>query len=330
MESERGSILTSPRVSVILPTHNRPGLLDEALASLEAQHYRDWEVIVIDDASMPPVDFDTLVRRYPKLRGIRHDSPRGGASGKNSGLEVARGEILAFLDDDDLYDPAYLERSVAVLDRYPAIDVLFMGVVWFGSAAAHGERTHGESLARTFAEARPSALEPNLLLFGDGLLPALLRRVPMHFQRPVARRAAFKRIGGYSPDCLLWDCEWAWRAAMVSRCGLLHEPLYRQRVDGQGLSSRTDRRRDHLESGLEAMLRLYRDPPFPIPATTRSLLRDAASRGAADLAYYHSQRGEVSACVRAWWTSETIQPSIPRLKLPLGAMARALGVMRKP
>lgn len=326
----RGRLAGSPRVSVILPTHNRPALLSDALASLEAQRYPDWEVIVIDDASTPHVDLDELVRLHPRLRAVRHDSPHGGAASKNSGLAAAQGEILAFLDDDDLYDPVYLARSVAILDRYPAIDVLFMGVAWFGSAAAYGERTHSESLARTLAEARPTTLEPGLLLFGDNLLPALLRRVSMPFQRPVVRRAALEQIGSYRSDCLLWDCEWALRAAMVARCGLLHEPLYRQRADGQGLSSRPDRQRDHLESGLETALRLYRNPPFPISDTTRSLFRHAASRGAADLAYYHSQRGEVGACVRAWWMSERIQPSVSRLKLPLGAIARAMGIVRGP
>jgi glycosyltransferase involved in cell wall biosynthesis len=91
-----------PRVSIVLPTRDRQTLLGEALASLEWQHYPDWEVIVVDDASTPSVDFSRLVRPHPKLRGVRHGSPLGGAAGKNSGLAVARGEILAFLDDDDL------------------------------------------------------------------------------------------------------------------------------------------------------------------------------------------------------------------------------------
>ena len=311
-----------PRVSIVLPTHHRQTLLGEALASLEAQHYPDWEVIVVDDASTPPVDLSRLVRSHPKLHGVRHGSPLGGAAGKNSGLAVGRGEILAFLDDDDLYDPAYLERSVAILDRYPAIDVLFMGVAWFGRAATYGERAHSESLARTLAEARPTLLEPNLLLFGDGLLPTLLRRVPMPFQRPVVRRAALERIGLYRADCLLWDCEWALRAAMAARCALLHEPLYRQRADGQGFSSRPDRERDYLESRLEMVLQLHRNPPFPIPGTTRRLLRGAASRAAADLAYHHSQRGVVEVCARAWWRSERIRPSLSRPKLPLEAISR--------
>lgn len=318
-----------PRVSVVLPTHDRPGLLAEALESVEAQHYSDWEVIVVDDASTPPVDFQALAHRHPKLRGVRHDSPRGGAASKNSGLAAARGKIVAFLDDDDLFDPSYLERSVAVLDRHRTIDVVFMGVAWFGKAAAHGERAHANSTARTLAEARPTALEQGLLSFGDELLPALLHRVPMPFQRPVVRRTSLDRIGPYRADCLLWDCEWAIRAAMVARCGLLLEPLYRQRADGQGFSSRGDRERDHLESGLETALRLYRDPPFPVSDAVRALFRDAAGRGAASLAYYHSRRGEVSACVRAWWTSERIDPSLPRVKLPLAAIARALGVIRR-
>lgn len=314
---------TKPRVSVVLPTHNRPAFLAEALASLEAQHYADWEVVVVDDASMPAIDFDALVNQHPKLRGVRHDEVRGGAAGKNAGIAAARGEILAFLDDDDLYDPAYLGSSVSVLDRHPEIDVLFMGVAWFGKAAKYGERTHGESLARTLAAAAPTALGTGLQIFDDRLLAALLRRVPMPFQRPVVRRTALDRIGLYRADCLLWDCEWALKAAMVARCGLLGAPLYRQRADGQGLSSRPERERHHLESGLDIALRLYRNPPSLVSPATCHLLRDAASRSAADLAYYHAQRGEVGACIRAWWRSERIKPSFPRLKLPLRAFAKA-------
>lgn len=316
---------SAPRLSVVLPTHNRPVLLVEALQSIAAQRFTNMEVIVVDDASTPPVDFKALSRQYPDLRGVRHEPSRGGAAGKNAGIAVSRGELFAFLDDDDLYDPRYLERSVAILDRHPEIEVLFMGVDWFGRAWEYGERAQGESMARILAEARPVALEATLHLFGDALLPALLRRVPMPFQRPVVRRTALERIGVYRDDCLLWDCEWAFRAAMVSRCALLDEPLYRQRADGQGYSSIGSRERDHLESGLEMTLRLYRQPPFAVSAATRELLREAASRSAAYLAYYHSRRGEVGSCIRAWWTSEKIQPSLRRLRMPLAALARALG-----
>lgn len=319
---------SAPRVTVVLPTHNRPQLLAEALDSLERQTYADWEVVVVDDASSPPVDFKWLAGQHTKLRVVSHAGPRGGAAGKNSGIALGRGQLFAFLDDDDLYDARYLERAVGCLDGHPEIEVLFMGVGWFGNAAQHGERTHGASMARTLAEANPIELEPGLLLFGEQLLSALLRRVPMPFQRPVVRRSALDRIGHYRPDCLLWDCEWALRASAVSQCALLDEPLYRQRVDGQGTSSRGDRKRDHLESALEMTLRLYRKPPFPVSSTTRALLRKAASRNAAALAHYLSRSGDLAGCLRAWWTSEKLQPSASRLKLPLAAGARAMGLMR--
>ncbi len=318
-----------PVVTVALPTHNRPTLLSEALTSLEQQGLSTWEVIVVDDASTPAVDFGALTQRDPRIRGVRHETALGGAAGKNSGIAAGSGEIFAFLDDDDLYESRYLERALDVLGRHPEIEVLFMGVGWFGRAAEYGRTTHGESMARTLAEASPEEIEPNLLLFGDKLLPALLRRVPMPFQRPVVRRSALERIGVYRPDCLLWDCEWALRAAIVARCALLNEPLYLQRVDGQGSSSRGDREREHLESGLDMTLRLYRSPPFEIAAPTKALLREAASRSAGSLAYYHSRRGEVAACLQAWWVSQRIMPSARRLKLPLAAFARAAGVRRQ-
>jgi glycosyltransferase involved in cell wall biosynthesis len=300
-------------------------LLAEALASIEAQRYPDWEVIVVDDASAPAVDFRALAHSQSRVVGLRHDTSVGGAAGKNSGIKAGRGEIFAFLDDDDVYDPGYLERSISVLDRHSDIDVLFIGVAWFGKAAAHGERTHGQSMARTLEAAEGIAVEDGVVAFGEKLLPALLRRVPMPFQRPVVRRPALERIGMYRPDCLLWDCEWAIRASIVARCALLTEPLYGQRVDGQGLSSRPDRERDHLASSVDSTLRLYYNPPIKVSPMVRSMLREAASRSAADLAYYHSQRGELRDCLRAWWQSQRVEISLPRLKIPVGALARAVG-----
>ncbi|MDE2565169.1 MAG: glycosyltransferase family 2 protein, partial [Burkholderiales bacterium] len=81
----------SPRVSVILPTHDRPALLQEALASLQAQTFGDWEAVVVDDASDPPVRNDWGDAR---VRVVRHEAARGGAAAKNSGIAQARGEVV--------------------------------------------------------------------------------------------------------------------------------------------------------------------------------------------------------------------------------------------
>ena len=275
----------------------------------------------------PPLQSDcgSDPQRLQRVRVLRHESSHGGAAAKNTGAAAARGHYLAFLDDDDLYHPGYLARAVEVLDGDEDIDVLFMGVGWFGSHAAQSATTHNDSLARILSSGARRSPGCNVFTWsGHDLLSALLRSVPMPFQRPVVRRRAFERIGPYRPDCLLWDCEWALRASMAARCALLDEPLYLQRAEGQGLFSRHDRQREHIESAGKMVLELYRDLPAEVSQEVRALLRGAAGRNAEHLAFYLSGRGDLRGALRACWRAQMIEPSLVRLKLPISAMVRSV------
>lgn len=110
-----GTPKVAPVVSVIIPTHNRAQLLVRAIRSVLAQTYRRLEIVVVDDAS----DDETsdVIRRFGdgRIRYIRHDSPKGGAAARNSGIEAATGEYIAFLDDDDEWEPSKTESQLEVL-----------------------------------------------------------------------------------------------------------------------------------------------------------------------------------------------------------------------
>jgi glycosyltransferase involved in cell wall biosynthesis len=112
-----------PLFSVIIPTHGRRVFLHEALKSLQAQSIPDWEAIVVDDCSPEPVQPNISDSR---IRVIRRLSNGGPAAARNSGLEVATGKYLAFLDDDDLFVPDRLKYARAALNRAP------VGLCWFG------------------------------------------------------------------------------------------------------------------------------------------------------------------------------------------------------
>jgi glycosyltransferase involved in cell wall biosynthesis len=109
---------------------------------------------------------------------------------KALGAQAAQADFIAFLDDDDLYAPEYLERTLAVFDRYPQVEVVCMGVSFFGVNAVQGEAAYQQAMERTLCEAKRLEAEPGVILFGDTLLEALLNRVPMAFQRPVVHRKA--------------------------------------------------------------------------------------------------------------------------------------------
>jgi glycosyltransferase involved in cell wall biosynthesis len=105
-----------PRVSVIVPAFNAERYLPEALASVARQTYRDWEVVVADDAST-----DRTVElaagfgdRFNVLRALVNGGP---AAARNSAIEASHGDLLAFLDADDFWHPDYLQYQVGLYDE---------------------------------------------------------------------------------------------------------------------------------------------------------------------------------------------------------------------
>lgn len=106
----------------MIPVYNRLAFLREAVESVLAQTYRDFELILIDDGSTEQ-GVAALLAAYtvdPRVRLVRNESNQGIARVHNQSLELARGEYLAALDSDDVALPRRLERQVAFLDRHPA------------------------------------------------------------------------------------------------------------------------------------------------------------------------------------------------------------------
>jgi len=106
----------SPRVSVIIPTYNRVGVLYYALNSVLNQTMQDFEVFVIDDASTDKTPEYIASVKDPRVHYIRLPTNRFAAAARNAGMEQARGEYIAFLDSDDQWWPTKLEKQVKLMD----------------------------------------------------------------------------------------------------------------------------------------------------------------------------------------------------------------------
>lgn len=115
-----------PRVSVLLTTYNRPRMLGEAAASVFDQTCQDYELIILDDNSSDQAQLDLLrvLWAHPKARIYKDDVAPGERAAKvryavlaNIGLQLARGEYVTYLCDDDLYLPRRLEAMTARLDQ---------------------------------------------------------------------------------------------------------------------------------------------------------------------------------------------------------------------
>ena len=125
-------------VSAILPTYNRAATLARALASVFEQARVPDEVLVVDDGSTD--DTAAVVRRFEGARLVRLDRNLGAAGARNEGIRRSSGELIAFLDSDDLWLPAKLERQLAHFAAAPTTQLLCTGITVHersGRAADH-------------------------------------------------------------------------------------------------------------------------------------------------------------------------------------------------
>jgi glycosyltransferase involved in cell wall biosynthesis len=122
-----------PQVSVVVPTHNRRELLTTTLQSLVAQRDVDLEVLVVDDDSADGTVETLAARNHPSVRVLSNPGPRGVATARNLGIASARGEWVAFCDDDDLWAPSKLRHQ---LDAAVAADSRWA----FGGAVSFNQK----------------------------------------------------------------------------------------------------------------------------------------------------------------------------------------------
>lgn len=104
-----------PLVSIIVPTHDRPDFLKDALNSILAQDYPHWEAIVVNDGGADVEKLATTLDPQGRIRCLAHSTNFGQVATKNTGLRAARGEIVCYLDDDDRYLPNHLSTIVAAM-----------------------------------------------------------------------------------------------------------------------------------------------------------------------------------------------------------------------
>lgn len=157
-------------VSVVIPTYNRAGLLPRAIESVLGQTHDEFEVVVVDDGSTD--DTAAVVEGYddPRVRYVAHEENRGANVARNTGIEAARGEYVAFLDSDDEWHPRKLELQLeqvideawigAYCDAETRTDGLASGLR--SAAAALLSRADGEPVRRGGSELVGEILADNV------------------------------------------------------------------------------------------------------------------------------------------------------------------------
>jgi glycosyltransferase involved in cell wall biosynthesis len=128
-----------PLVSIIIPAYDVAEFIGEALESVLAQSFTDYEIIVINDGSPDTEILERALTSYMSRIVYIKQENRGVSAARNAGIKAARGSLIAFLDADDTWLPNYLVTQVKRIQADPNIDVLYPNVMMFGGIAEGGE-----------------------------------------------------------------------------------------------------------------------------------------------------------------------------------------------
>ncbi|TGL90249.1 glycosyltransferase family 2 protein [Leptospira congkakensis] len=108
-----------PKVSVIMPAYNAVSYLEDSVKSLLDQSFKDWELLLVDDCSKDETAnlAKKLAKADPRIRFIQKEKNSGSADTRNTGINLASGEYIAFLDADDLWESDFLEKMIPFMEK---------------------------------------------------------------------------------------------------------------------------------------------------------------------------------------------------------------------
>lgn len=226
-------------VSVIIPTYNRRRYLCEAIDSVLAQTYPHYEIIVVDDGSTDGTG-GVLAARYGDRISYLYQANRGEAAARNLGIRHSRGQYIAFLDSDDLWRPAKLEKQLGLLERRPGV----------GMVSCHAQRIDAAGnvvTGDTMKSADPRKMLP---------LETLILNSPLLVSTVIVRRECLDEVGLFWEDTRYGeDRGFCLRVAAVHEVGFVRQPLVLMRRH-PGTQTRDLMTQEELEHRLADRLRV--------------------------------------------------------------------------
>lgn len=118
-----------PKVSIIIPTYNRRSMVKEAVDSVLAQDFEDFELMIVDDGSTDGTA-DEIKKYGGRVKFLQHKENRGVSASRNSGIVQAKGKYIGFLDSDDLWVKGKLRIQVTFLDENPHYPLCYTDEIW--------------------------------------------------------------------------------------------------------------------------------------------------------------------------------------------------------
>ena len=229
-------LVRRPRISVVMPVFNtEPSWLQDAIASVRAQVYEDWELCIGDDGSTNPGTIEVLEAQLqddPRIRLVRLPDQQGIVAASNAALSLATGQFVGFLDHDDELKPHALGEVALALDAQPTLDVIYTD---------EDKREPDGRLTDPFF--KPDWSPDHLMS----------RNYVCHFL--VLRRSLLEKLGGFRPGYDgSQDYDLVLRATELTRqIAHIHEPLYTWRKVPGSTASEADAKLWALDSARRAL-----------------------------------------------------------------------------
>lgn len=253
----------APKVSIIIPAYNIAEYIAETLDSVFAQTFRDYEIVIINDGSPDTKEFETSLEPYfEKIVYLAQESAGAGAA-RNIGIENARGELIAFLDGDDVWLPKYLDAQIKFLEEND-FDFVYADALHFGGSAYDGT---------TFMETAQSVGEANF----DSLLDLrcnVITSGTIVRKRNLMEAGMFEKERVRAHDFVLW----LKMARCGARIGYQRKVLLKYRVRIESLSGNSV---DRIIREIDVYKRVGK--MFELDENQKNIVENHLQRLAADL-----------------------------------------------
>jgi glycosyltransferase involved in cell wall biosynthesis len=271
-----------PLISIIMTTYNGAAFIEATIESVRNQTWQEWELIVVDDGSD-----DTTCALISVIGDDRIHLYKAGRTGingklKNSGLSMAKGSLIAFIDHDDLWAGDKLEKQVAALRQYPEAGFCICGGYNFKDTGVPGE---------FFMSRREGSWKGNIFL-------SLFRsEISGWTQAILLRKECINVAGQFNENYRFADPEFIYRLAWHFEAVVLYEPLFFHRIHESNYT-KVQREDSHAE-GIAVIRECHKKNMLPAAMTKDALFRSYIHFGEKCI-QYKKRATAIGSFFRAW------------------------------
>lgn len=214
-----------PYVSIIIPTYNRANTIVKTIESILNQTYSDYEIIVVDDNSSDNTKevINEYINDYPFIKYLKHENNRGGSAARNTGVKVANGKLISFLDSDDQWINTKLAKEVECIKNNPNVDMVYSNMY----------------LVDIENETTVLYKQDN---FEDKYYGMLCKNIIGSTSLITIKKAVYDKLGGFKeglPSCQDWD--FYLNVVKEYKVMKIDEPLLKYYIHSNSISGNIDR-----------------------------------------------------------------------------------------